>query len=52
MPVKKGVKEKVIEMTLNSSNVRDIGRVLGISKANAKWGDKFVLFTTILQSVH
>jgi len=25
-------KEKIIEMTLNSSGVRDIGRVLGISK--------------------
>jgi transposase-like protein len=29
---KKGVKEKIIEMTLNSSGVRDIGRVLRISK--------------------
>jgi transposase-like protein len=29
---KKEVKEKIIEMTLNSSGVRDIGRVLGISK--------------------
>jgi transposase-like protein len=29
---KRGVKEKIIEMTLNSSGVRDIGRVLGISK--------------------
>jgi transposase-like protein len=27
-----GVKEKIIEMTLNSSGVRDIGRVLKISK--------------------
>jgi transposase-like protein len=29
---RQGVKEKVIEMTLNSSGVRDIGRVLSISK--------------------
>ena len=29
---KKGVKEKIIEMTLNSSGVRDTGRVLHISK--------------------
>jgi transposase-like protein len=29
---KPGVKEKIIEMTLNSSGVRDIGRVLLISK--------------------
>ena len=29
---KPGVKEKIIEMTLNSSGVRDIGRVLKISK--------------------
>jgi transposase-like protein len=29
---KKGVKEKIIEMTLNSSGVRDTGRVLQISK--------------------
>ncbi len=29
---RKGVKEKIIEMTLNSSGVRDIGRVLSISK--------------------
>ena len=29
---KKGVKEKIIEMTLNNSGVRDIGRVLSISK--------------------
>lgn len=29
---KKGIKEKIIEMTLNNSGVRDIGRVLGISK--------------------
>jgi len=29
---KEGVKEKIIEMTLNSSGVRDIGRVLSISK--------------------
>jgi transposase-like protein len=28
----KGVKEKIIDMTLNSSGVRDIGRVLRISK--------------------
>jgi transposase-like protein len=27
-----GIKEKIIEMTLNSSGVRDIGRVLNISK--------------------
>jgi transposase-like protein len=27
-----GVKEKIIEMTLNSSGVRDIGRVLKINK--------------------
>lgn len=27
-----GTKEKIIEMTLNSSGVRDIGRVLHISK--------------------
>ncbi|MDR2774802.1 MAG: hypothetical protein LBC19_08685, partial [Tannerella sp.] len=27
-----GTKEKIIEMTLNNSGVRDIGRVLGISK--------------------
>jgi transposase-like protein len=27
-----GTKEKIIEMTLNSSGVRDIGRVLKISK--------------------
>ena len=29
---KKGIKEKIIEMTLNGSGVRDIGRVLSISK--------------------
>jgi transposase-like protein len=29
---KKGVEEKVVEMTLNGSGVRDIGRVLQISK--------------------
>jgi len=29
---KAGIKEKIIEMTMNSSGVRDIGRVLGISK--------------------
>jgi transposase-like protein len=29
---KPGVKEKIIELTLNSSGVRDIGRVLSISK--------------------
>jgi transposase-like protein len=29
---KPGVKEKIIDMTLNSSGVRDIGRVLNISK--------------------
>jgi len=29
---KKGTREKIIEMTLNSSGVRDIGRVLKISK--------------------
>lgn len=29
---KPGIKEKIIEMTLNSSGVRDIGRVLLISK--------------------
>ena len=29
---KEGVKEKIIELTLNSSGVRDIGRVLSISK--------------------
>jgi transposase-like protein len=29
---KKGVREKIIELTLNSSGVRDIGRVLSISK--------------------
>jgi transposase-like protein len=29
---KPGVREKIIEMTLNSSGVRDIGRVLRISK--------------------
>jgi transposase-like protein len=29
---RKGTKDKIIEMTLNSSGVRDIGRVLGISK--------------------
>ena len=29
---KPGVKEKIIEMTLNSSGVRDTGRVLKISK--------------------
>ena len=29
---KHGVKEKIIDMTLNSSGVRDIGRVLQISK--------------------
>jgi len=28
----KGVKEKIVAMTLNGSGVRDIGRVLGISK--------------------
>jgi transposase-like protein len=27
-----GIKEKIIEMTLNSSGVRDTGRVLKISK--------------------
>lgn len=29
---KKGMKEKIVELTLNSSGVRDIGRVLKISK--------------------
>jgi transposase-like protein len=29
---KQGVKEKIIELTLNSSGVRDIGGVLSISK--------------------
>jgi transposase-like protein len=29
---KSGTREKIIEMTLNSSGVRDIGRVLRISK--------------------
>jgi transposase-like protein len=29
---KTGTKEKIIEMTMNSSGVRDIGRVLKISK--------------------
>ena len=29
---KQGVKEQIIELTLNSSGVRDIGRVLSISK--------------------
>jgi len=29
---KPGVREKIIDMTLNSSGVRDIGRVLQISK--------------------
>jgi transposase len=29
---KKGIKEQIIALTLNSSGVRDIGRVLGISK--------------------
>ena len=29
---KQGVKEKITEMTLNGSGVRDIGRVLSISK--------------------
>ena len=29
---KPGVKEKIVEMTLNGSGVRDVGRVLGISK--------------------
>ncbi|MDR1338666.1 MAG: hypothetical protein LBK58_01180 [Prevotellaceae bacterium] len=29
---KQGIKEKIIELTLNSSGVRDIGRVLSISK--------------------
>ena len=29
---KHGVKEKIIELTLNNSGVRDIGRVLSISK--------------------
>ena len=29
---KQGIKEKIIEQTLNSSGVRDTGRVLGISK--------------------
>jgi transposase-like protein len=29
---KKGIKEKITEMTLNGSGVRDIGRVLNISK--------------------
>jgi transposase-like protein len=29
---RQGVKEKIIEMTLNSSGVRDTGRVLKISK--------------------
>ncbi|KAA6331052.1 hypothetical protein EZS27_020307 [termite gut metagenome] len=29
---KQGIKDKIIEMTLNSSGVRDIGRVLKISK--------------------
>jgi transposase-like protein len=29
---KQGIKEKIIEMTLNGSGVRDIGRVLKINK--------------------
>ena len=29
---KQGIKEQIIELTLNSSGVRDIGRVLSISK--------------------
>jgi len=29
---RQGVKEKILELTLNSSGVRDIGRVLKISK--------------------
>jgi transposase-like protein len=29
---KSGIKDKIIEMTLNNSGVRDIGRVLKISK--------------------
>ena len=29
---RQGIKEKIFEMTLNSSGVRDIGRVLKISK--------------------
>ena len=27
-----GVKEQIVELTLNSSGVRDIGRILGINK--------------------
>jgi len=29
---KPGVKEQIVELTLNSSGVRDIGRILGINK--------------------
>ena len=29
---KPGVKEHIVELTLNSSGVRDIGRILGINK--------------------
>ena len=29
---KPGVKEQIIELTLNSSGVRDIGRILGINR--------------------
>ena len=34
---KQGVKEKIIEMTLNGSGVRDAGRVLQISKNKYKF---------------
>jgi transposase-like protein len=33
---KSGIKDKIIEMTLNNSGVRDIGRVLKISK-DTRW---------------
>jgi len=29
---KPGVKEQIVELTLNSSGVRDVGRILGINK--------------------
>ena len=40
---KKGVREKIVEMTLNSSGVRDTGRVLGVSKDTV---------TSVLKKLH
>ena len=45
---KQGIKEKIIELTLNSSGVRDIGRVLSISKDTVTSVLKKTLKTNLL----